>query len=73
MRKMKKWTDMAGHRPGCPHKGIAVYGTDEEMAKYYSGYCPGCSVPVKWEREKQDPLHPADNRPAAEICAGAPQ
>jgi hypothetical protein len=61
MKKMKKWTDMAGHRPGCPHKGIAVYGTDEEMVKYYSGYCPGCNVPVKWEKEKQEIGHPADN------------
>jgi endogenous inhibitor of DNA gyrase (YacG/DUF329 family) len=52
--KMKKWKDIAGHRPGCTYKGVAVYGTDEEMAKYYSRYCPGCNIPVKWEEEKQE-------------------
>jgi hypothetical protein len=24
------------------------------MAKYHSGYCPGCNIPVKWEEEKQE-------------------
>jgi len=47
--KMKKWGDVAPHRAGCPYKGVAVYGSEEEMAKYYSGDCPGCSVRVKWE------------------------
>jgi Na+-translocating ferredoxin:NAD+ oxidoreductase RNF subunit RnfB len=52
--KMKKWKDIAGHRPGCAYKGVAVYGTDKEMAKYYSRYCPGCNIPVKWEEIQQE-------------------
>lgn len=50
---MKKWGDMAPHRAGCPYKGVAVYGTEEEMARYYSGDCPGCNVRVKWEEREQ--------------------
>jgi|GEM_PF-1641128 len=46
---MKKWGDIAAHRAGCPYKGVAVYGTDEEIAKHYSGICTGCNVPVKWQ------------------------
>ncbi len=53
---MVKWRDIATHGPGCPYKGVAVYGTEEEMAKYYSGYCPGCNVLVKWEKEESPPL-----------------
>ena len=52
--KMKKWKDSAGHRAGCPYKGVAVYGSEAEMAKYYSRYSPGCNNPVKWEEEKQE-------------------
>ena len=52
--KMKKWKDLAGHRAGCPYKGVAVYGSEAEMAKHYSKYCPGCNNPVKWEEEKQE-------------------
>jgi hypothetical protein len=51
---MKKWGDLAPHRAGCPYKGVAVYGSEEEMSKYYSGNCPGCNVFVKWE--ERDPL-----------------
>jgi hypothetical protein len=47
--KTKKWGDLAPHRAGCPYKGVSVYGTEEEMVKYYSGDCPGCNVRVKWE------------------------
>lgn len=66
--KMKKWTDLAGHRPGCPHKGIAVYGTEQELAKYYSGYCPGCNVPVKWEQSIEHPAPPmVSNRMFSEL------
>ncbi len=53
MNEMKKWKDIALHKPGCPYKGVAVYGSEEEVAKYHSGYCPGCNVPVKWQEEKQ--------------------
>lgn len=52
--KMKKWKDIAGHKTGCPYSGVAVYGTEEEMIKYHSGYCPGCNTSVKWEEEKQE-------------------
>ena len=51
--KMKKWGDMTPHRAGCPYMGVAVYGTEAEMAKYYSGNCPGCNVLVKWEEREQ--------------------
>jgi hypothetical protein len=51
--KIKQWRDISVHKPGCPYKGVAIHGTEEEMAKYHSGYCPGCTVPVKWEEEKQ--------------------
>ncbi|MGE5789849.1 MAG: hypothetical protein ACM33C_03190 [Syntrophaceae bacterium] len=49
---MKKWKDIADHKAGCPYKGVAVYGTKEEMAKYHSGVCPGCNRPVKWEEDE---------------------
>lgn len=71
--KMKKWTDMAGHRPGCPRKGVAVYGTDEEMEKYYSGFCPGCNVPVKWERENLEREHPAPGGISKEMISEMPR
>lgn len=48
---MKKWKDIADHKAGCPYKGVAVYGTAEEMARYHSGVCPGCNRPVKWEED----------------------
>ena len=48
----KKWKDTAGHKSGCPYKGVMIQGTAGEMAKYHSGYCPGCNIPVKWEEEK---------------------
>jgi hypothetical protein len=51
--EMTKWKDTAGHKPGCPYKGVPVSGTAAEMAKYHSGYCPGCNIPVKWEEEKR--------------------
>jgi len=54
LMKMKKWKDLAVHRAGCPYKGVAVHGSEEEMTKYYSGNCPGYNVPVKWEEEKQE-------------------
>jgi hypothetical protein len=73
MRKMKKWIDTAGHRPGCPHKGIAVYGTDEEMAKYYSGYCPGCNVPVKWERANLERELPAPGGTSSGMISEMPR
>ncbi len=50
---MKKWGDLALHRTGCPYRGVSVFGTEEEVAKYYSGNCPGCNVTVKWEEEEQ--------------------
>ncbi len=50
---MSKWKDIAAHKPGCPYKGVAVFGTKEEMARYHSGYCPGCNCPVKWEEEEE--------------------
>jgi len=53
LMKMKKWKDKALHRAGCPYKGVAVYGTETEIAKYHSGNCPGCNVLVKWEEEHQ--------------------
>jgi hypothetical protein len=57
--KMNKWKDIAVHGKGCPYKGVAVYGTEKEMAKYYSGQCPGCNAPVRWEEEKQEKVkHP---------------
>jgi len=52
--KIKKWRDRAEHKLGCPYKGVAIHGTDEEIAKYHSGYCPGCNIPVQWEEIKQD-------------------
>jgi hypothetical protein len=52
--KMKKWKDLTVHRAGCPYKGVAVYGTDAEIAKYHSGNCPSCNVLVKWEEEQQE-------------------
>jgi hypothetical protein len=52
--KMKKWKDLAVHKAGCPYKGVAVYGTEAEIAKYHSGYCPGCNAPVKWQEEGHD-------------------
>jgi len=62
---MKKWKDIADHKAGCPYKGVAVYGTAEEMAKYHSGYCPGCNKPVKWEENEPSrglqPSKDADN------------
>jgi hypothetical protein len=58
---MKKWGDQARHRMGCPYQGVAVSGTEEEMAKYYSGNCPGCNVPVHWEEEELTERRPAWN------------
>jgi hypothetical protein len=52
--KIKKWKDITAHGAGCPYKGVAVYRTEEEMAKYHSGICPGCNIPVKWQEEKQE-------------------
>jgi hypothetical protein len=52
--EVKKWKDTAAHKSGCPYKGVMVQGTPGEMAKYHSGYCPGCNIAVKWEEEKQD-------------------
>jgi len=52
--RMKKWKDLAVHRAGCPYKGVAVYGSDAEIAKYHSGNRPGCNVLVKWEEEQQE-------------------
>jgi len=46
---------IAAHNAGCPYKEIAVRGTKEENAKYYSGYCPSCNSLVKWEEETQQP------------------
>ena len=57
--EMKKWKDTAGHKAGCPYKGVAVSATAGELAKYHSGYCPGCNIPVKWEEEKQEKEHAA--------------
>jgi hypothetical protein len=54
LMRMKKWKDLAVHRAGCPYKGVAVYGSDAEIAKYHSGNCPGCNVLVKWEEEQQE-------------------
>lgn len=71
--KMKKWTDMAGHRPGCPHRGVAVYGTEEEMTKYYSGYCPGCNVPVKWQKDDRDMEPPAPDRTPKRVFSELPR
>jgi hypothetical protein len=51
---MKKWKDIATHKAGCPYKGVAVYGTEDELAKFHSGYCPGCNMLVRWEEQKQD-------------------
>jgi hypothetical protein len=51
---MKRWKDIASHRAGCPYKGVAVYGTDDEMAIYYSRYRPDCNSPVKWEEENRE-------------------
>ena len=51
---MHKWRDIAEHKPGCPYKGVAVCGTEVEIAKYHCGYCPGCGVPVKWEKLQQE-------------------
>jgi hypothetical protein len=61
--EMKKWSDSALHRTGCPYKGVAVFGTKEEVAKYYSGNCPGCNVPVKWEEERSDRTHRMERNP----------
>jgi len=57
--KMEKWLDLARHSPGCPYKGVAVYGNEAELAKYYSGVCPGCNVPVKWGKAKKETGRPA--------------
>jgi len=57
--KMNKWKDAALHKAGCPYKGVAVYGDENDMARYYFGYCPGCNVPVKWIMEP-----PADENAA---------
>jgi hypothetical protein len=51
---MKKWKDIATHKAGCPYKGVAVYGTEDELAKFHSGYCPGCNMLVRWEEQTQD-------------------
>jgi hypothetical protein len=51
---IKKWKDITAHGAGCPYKGVAVYYTEEEIAKYHSGNCPGCNILVKWEEEKQE-------------------
>ena len=51
--KAMKWKDIAAHGPGCPYKGVALYETEEDRAKYHSGYCPGCNRPVKWEEIEQ--------------------
>ena len=55
--KAMKWKDNAVHGPGCPYKGVALYETEEDRAKYHSGNCPGCNRPVKWgeiEQVKED-------------------
>jgi hypothetical protein len=52
--EVKKWKDTAGHKLGCPYIGVTVQGTAGEMAKYHSGYCPGCNILVKWEEKKQE-------------------
>ena len=49
--KQKKWKDVALHKVNCPYIGIAVYGTENELVKHYSGYCPGCNTAVKWIME----------------------
>lgn len=49
--KSRKWKDLAAYKTGCPYKGVAVRGTEEEIAKYHSGLCPGCNTPVKWEED----------------------
>jgi len=55
---MKKWGDQAFHRTGCPYKGMAVFGTEKEVARYYSGNCPGCNVPVNWKEEERSEIRP---------------
>ncbi len=52
--KSKKWNDAAPHKIGCPYKGVGIKSNDSEMAKYYSGYCPGCNVPVKWTLAEEE-------------------
>jgi hypothetical protein len=61
---MKKWSDLALHRTGCPYKGVSVFGTEEEVAKYYSGNCPGCNVPVNWEEDARSERRPHLERKA---------
>jgi len=51
--KAMKWKDIAVHGSGCPYKGVALYETEEDRAKYHSGYCPGCNCSVKWEEIEQ--------------------
>lgn len=60
--KTDKWIDLARHSTGCPYKGVAVYGNEAELAKYYSGVCPGCNVPVKWEKATKAAEHPDAGR-----------
>lgn len=51
---MKSWHDLAKHKMGCPYIGIAISGTEEEIVKYHTGYCPGCNVQVNWEEKLQE-------------------
>ena len=49
--KIKEVEGPCGAQVRMPYKGVAVRGTDEEIAKYHSGLCPGCNAPVKWEED----------------------
>jgi hypothetical protein len=70
---MKKWKDIAVHRPGCPYKGVALYETEENMAKYHSGYCPGCNRPVATSESSEDTIFLIDWKTGKtlEIATGA--
>jgi hypothetical protein len=70
--KQKKWNDVALHKAGCPYRGIAVYGNENELVKYYSGYCPGCSMTVKWIMEppaREEEVSQVQNLSENEQCA----
>lgn len=56
---MEKWMDLARHSPGCPYKGVAVYGNEAELAKYHSGFVPDAMSPSKWEKAKKETGRPA--------------